>query len=404
MRSELTANVSPIQMARGEICVIVIAAAAVAGCFRATPAPSSPAIRLNTTNPQQAIVEVAGISRRDLVALSKFNLTDDEWSAILRVTVRVPDAQEGVDLPAVAGRYAVEDSVRFMPSFPLDPGRQYEVSFDPSKLSRPNAPRVSAARAVVSLPAVVQTPSTVVTAVYPSGAVIPENQLRMYVQFSGPMGQQSGLNHIVLLDKAGREVVDAMLPLHTQLWNGDRTRYTVLFDPGRVKREILPNRSMGRSLQVGETITLVVKADWLDARGLALKSEFRREYRVGPADERPLNTAAWRIAAPSAGTREGLTVTFPEPLDHGLLQRALAVSHAGGAVPGDVRIEPGETRWVFVPRDPWQTGEYAVVVLPILEDLAGNRIGRAFEVRSPGDAVAPEDGRPVSFPFRIATR
>lgn len=389
------------QMARRTICVIVMAAAAVAGCVRATDAPSSPAIRLNTTNPQQAIVEVGGISRRDLAALSKFTLTDEEWSSILRVTVKAQDAPRGAELPAVAGRYAVEDSVRFVPSFPLDPGRQYEVSFDPSKVSRPDMPRVPARSAVVSLPRIVQTASTIVTAVYPSGDVIPENHLRMYVQFSGPMGQQGGLNHIVLLDKAGHEVVDAMLPLDTQLWNGDRTRYTVFFDPGRVKRGILPNRSMGRPLREGETITLVVKADWLDARGLPLKSEFRRDYLVGPADERPLNTAAWRIVSPPAGTRDGLTVTFPEPLDHALLQRALGVSHAGAALPGELRIEAGETRWVFVPRDPWQTGVYAVAVLPILEDVAGNRIGRAFEVRSTGDAVAPEDSRPISLPFQI---
>lgn len=388
-------------MARNAFCVIVMACAAAAGCFRATAAPSSPAIRLNTTDPRQPIVEVEGLSRRDLAAFSSLNLKDDEWPAILRVTVRSHDAQEST-APAVAGRYAVGDSVRFIPQFPFDPGRQYEVAFDPSRLPRPGMPMLSPVRAVVSLPGVVHTPSTVVAAVYPSGDVIPANQLRMYVQFSEPMGQEGGLNHIVLLDKDGHEIVGALLPLDTELWNGDRTRYTVFFDPGRVKREILPNRRMGRPLREGDTITFVVKPDWLDAKGAPMKSEFRRDYRVGPADERPLSTAAWRIAPPPAGTRDGLTVGFPEPLDHALLQRAIGVSHAGASVPGELRIEPGETRWVFVPREPWQTGAYDLVVLPILEDLAGNRIGRAFEVRSPGDAVAPEDSRPISIPFRIA--
>ena len=59
---------------------------------------------------------------------------------------------------------------------------------------------------------------------------------------------------------------------------------------------------------------------------------------------------------------------------------------------------------MFAPRDPWQPGRYVVVVLPFLEDPAGNRIGRAFEVRSPGDAVAPEGIRPISVPFRVAAR
>ncbi len=88
---------------------------------------------------------------------------------------------------------------------------------------------------MIALPAVVQIPSTVVTDVYPAGDVIPENLLRMYVQFSGPMGQQGGLDHVVLLDARGREMPDALLPLDTELWNGDRTRFTLLFDPGRVK-------------------------------------------------------------------------------------------------------------------------------------------------------------------------
>lgn len=386
-------------MTRGTLFLLLIAATAASGCSGAT---SAPAIVLNTTNPQQAIVEVSGLSRRDLAALSKVTLTDDEWSVVLRVTVTDGRAEPGAERLPVAGRYAVGNSVRFIPSFPFDPGRQYDVTFDPARLSRSGMPHVPAARGVVSLPVITLTPSTVVTAVYPSRAVIPENQLRMYVQFSGPMGQQGGLNHIVLLDKTGHEVAGAILPLDTELWNGDRTRYTLLFDPGRVKREILPNRSMGRPLHKGQTFTFVVKTDWLDARGAPLKAEFRRQYRVGPADERPLSTLAWRILAPPPGTRDAVAMTFPEPLDHGLLQRAIDVSHAGVAVPGEVHVETGDTQWTFVPREPWQPGVYIIVVLPILEDLAGNRIGRAFEVRSPGEAVAAEDSVPISLPFRIA--
>ena len=383
-------------------CVAALAlSATVTACSRAPSPVSSPAIRLDTTDPQQAIVEVSGLSRRDLSALSELDLTADEWSVALRVAVKTPGAHPGADLPAVAGSYAVGDSVRFIPSFPLDPGREYDVSFDLSKISRAANPRISASHAVVSLPRVVHTPSTVVTAVYPSGDVVLENQLRMYVEFSGPMGQQGGLDHIALLDKAGHELVDAMLPLDTELWNSARTRYTVILDPGRVKREILPNRMMGRPLRRGETITLVVKQDWLDGRGVPLKSEFRRDYRVAPAIERPLDTATWRIASPPAGTRDALAITFPAPLDHGLLGRALGVSRAGAAVPGELHIEAGETRCAFVPRDPWQPGEHALVVLPILEDVAGNRIGRAFEVRSPGDAVPPESGQPTSVRFLV---
>ena len=50
------------------------------------------------------------------------------------------------------------------------------------------------------------------------------------------------------------------------------------------------------------------------------------------------------------------------------------------AVAGESAIEAGETRWLFTPRDPWTAGDYDLVALAFLEDLAGNRIGRAFEV------------------------
>ncbi len=384
-------------MSRARICVMALIAAAAAGCVRATPAPSTPAIRLDATDPQRAVVEVDGISRADLTALAALALTDDDWSKVLRVAVR----EAGPEQPGVAGRYVVgRYTVQFVPMFPLDPGREYDVRFEPSRLPRGALHEMPAARTTVSLPAVARVPSTVVAGVFPSGEVIPENQLRMYVQFSGPMGQGNGLDHLALLDQRGREIVDAMLPLDIPLWSGDRTRYTVFFDPGRVKREILPNRRMGRPLRAGETITLVVKRDWLDAHGVPLKAEFRHQYRVGPPDELPLSTAGWRLAPAAAGSRDPLRVTFPEALDHGLLERALQVARDGAVVPGEAQIAPGETQWTFIPREPWQAGEYTLVVQPILEDLAGNRIGRAFEVRSPGDVIAPESGDPVALSFR----
>ena len=96
-----------------------------------------------------------------------------------------------------------------------------------------------------------------------------------------------------------------------------------------------------------------------------------------------------------------MTRHVPRPLDHGLLQRALGVVRNGAAVPGELRIEERSTRWLFVPRDAWQAGDYTLRVLPILEDVAGNRIGRRFEEMSPGEAVPEEGKEPIALPFRI---
>ena len=103
-----------------------------------------------------------------------------------------------------------------------------------------------------------------------------------------------------------------------------------------------------------------------------------------------------------ARTRDPLIVTFPDPLDHGLLARALGVE--GGdrrLLDGDVTLEAADTRWLFTPRAPWQSGAYQLMALSILEDPAGNRIGRAFEVDSTeSDAGSTPDA--VHVPFNVA--
>jgi hypothetical protein len=242
----------------------------------------------------------------------------------------------------------------------------------------PGAPPITSA---VGLPAKDTTPRTTVTQVFPTMEVVPENQLRMYIHFSASMGSRGGLDFVHLLDEAGREVKDPFLPLDAEFWNDDRTRYTVFFDPGRQKRGIAPIADMGRSLTAGKSYTLVVDAEWRDGEGLPLTQPYRRTFKVGPPDEKPLDPQSWKIDAPAAGTSAPLTVTFPEPLDHGLLLRALGVLAPGGKpLEGAVIVGGNELTWAFTPAEAWKAGQHNLVAFAMLEDLAGNRIGRAFEV------------------------
>lgn len=352
---------------------VLLALAAAAACARFTP----PAVVLNT---QLKTVDVVGLPPATLEALSAIDWTDEQWQSLLRVSVR---AAAGEGRPPVAGRYAVTGrTLRFTPRFPFDEGREYDV------VLQPNALRAAAGAleahppivAVVSLPGVPRSPSTVVTHVYPSGDQVPANQLRLYLYFSAPMDWRSGADYVKLVDANGVKVVDAFLPLDADFWNDDRTRYTVFFDPGRVKRGILPNRQRGRALEPGKRYTLVVEREWRDGHGQPLKDAFRHTFTATPPVERALTMEEWRVTTPSGGSREPLVVRFPAPLDHGLLTRALTVARGGSTIAGEVAIAQAETEWRFTPDAAWVAGSYDLVAQEFLEDVAGNRIGRPFEV------------------------
>ena len=387
-----------------------LVAAAIAACAVSSAACSdvsrTPEIRflVPPTAPDRASVSVVGIPSRYLAEAAEMSPT--EWADVLRVTVSPTSAVDPyieVDVPAVAGSYRVAgDVVSFSPMFGFDPGVWYRVQFDGSKLPAAHGWTPDLVVSVVGLPKKQMPPTTTVARVYPSADLVPENQLRLYVEFTAPMGRKGGLDYVHLLDDRGEEVKQAFLPLDAEFWNADRTRFTVFFDPGRVKRGIMPNEQMGRPLSSGRQYTLLVDRSWPDANGNPLKEDYRRTFRAGPADLRPLDPAAWSIRPPRAASRDPLLVVFPEPLDHGLLMRALGVSHQNQALTGDVTIGANETEWRFAPSEPWQAGDYQLIALTFLEDMAGNRIGRAFEVDEFREIDPKEDQERVALPFRIS--
>jgi hypothetical protein len=384
------------------ILVFVCVSACRSSSSTAPPSDAPPRIELTQTSADSASVDLVGLSPGDLSALSASTLTPDDWNALLRITVSAPDT---ADRPPVLGTYTIGDGVlRFTPRFPFDPGQRYQVRFDPSRLPATGAGaawRGQIIQTSVALPSPGGRATTRVVAVFPGTDDVPENLLRMYVTFSAPMSLGGATGHVRLLDEQGKEVEDAFLPLDVDLWNDNRTRYTVLFDPGRVKRGILPNEQMGRALAAGHRYTLVVDESWRDAAGQPLAAPFRRGFRAGPPAEQALDPQAWHIDPPLASTRDPLVVTFPASLDHALLQRALTVSLDGARVTGEVQTDAGETRWLFSPAAPWRAGEYQLDASSILEDVAGNRIGRPFEVEQLAAGRLRSEARSAALTFVV---
>jgi hypothetical protein len=363
--------------------VALVAAAAVCACAPAAP-PGPIVLNLDSAT----LVTASGLTAAEVSAVRNQDL-----SRVFRVQVK----GSGI---AAAGTYSIAGtSLQFRPAFPLDEGREYTIELVLDGAA--GSTRAGTMSKTMSLPASVHAPATRVLAIDPAGDVWPANLLRVYVHFSGPMSHESGVGKIALRSDDGHEVTEAFLPLEADFWSPDHLRYTVFFDPGRVKRGILPNRQRGRALVAGRRYRIEVAQQWRDAAGRPLVSSFRREFSAGPAIEKPMRVEDWRLGSVRAATREPLVVTFAWPIDRALAERSLSVSTADGkSIAGQGSLSDGALKWSFTPAADWIAGEYLLSASPILEDPSGNQVGRAFEIDMKRNAP-PVDVR-RSVPFRVS--
>ena len=295
-------------------------------------------------------------------------ISADRASQVFTVSVDAPN------VPGLLGKYHIDGSaVNFTPQFSLQPGVSYKA------VAR--IPGFAPLSKVFSIPRVDVKPTTVVQHVYPSLSVLPENQLKFYIHFSSAMARGFAYDQISLVDQSGARVDAPFLQLGEELWDPSGRRFTLFFDPGRIKRGLLSQQELGAALHEGKRYTLVISKGWKDAEGRPLAADFRKTFTVGPADRKVIELKSWTLSKPLAGTRNALTVSFPEPMDHAILQRELdIVTSTGTVIKGGVAIGPDEKRWIFTPDATWKKGTYAIRVGNSLADLAGNMIDRAFEI------------------------
>lgn len=365
----------------------------------ALPKTPTPVFR---PTPAGILVEVAGLDRASLAALERLEPDAARWGKVLAVSVDQGSAGGGERVRMLGTYRIVKDVLRFVPRFPLTRGVRYRAVFDPRALPGGKGLAVETAF-TVPRPAV--RPTTVIAHVFPSASRLPENQLKFYLHFSAPMSQGGSYQYIHLLDAGGKPVELPFLELDEELWDPTGTRFTLFFDPGRIKRGLKPREEVGPALEEGKRYTLVIDRAWKDAAGNPMKETFRKSFSVTAPDDTPPDVKRWKLTAPAAGTRDPLVVTFPEPMDHALQQRLVWVTGPDGKrLAGNVAVASGETVWRFTPEAAWRDGEYQLVADTRLEDLAGNSIGRPFEVDilRPVERVVKE--QTVQVPFRIRGR
>lgn len=353
-----------------------------------------------TSDEKPSQIEVSGFGAEQFKELSDAKFSREQWSQLLRISVH---GNASDDTPSMLGSYKLENErLIFEPRFPFVPGLKYSARFGPAHLPGRETSSAEIVSTAFALPEPPATPPAFVEHVYPSRDVLPENQLKFYIHFSAPMRRGEAYDHVHLMESSGKEVDYPFLKLGEELWDYSGTRFTLFIDPGRIKRGLKPREDNGPSLEMGKSYTLVIDADWPDARDRKLKQHYRKDFKVIEPDEAQPDPKKWKIAAPAPGSSEPLVITFSESLDHAMLRRVLLVlDPEGKEIDGKITIENNETHWEFQPDSPWSTGKHSLQIETTLEDLAGNSIGRPFEV----DVIRPIESNVitkfVSIPFDI---
>ena len=335
-----------------------------------------------SNDPRRVTVQVSGLGVESLKRLSEGQADFAHWSRVLAVYVNGGKSILLPDVTSMLGDYEVKEGVLcFRPRFPLEPGLSYEAVLNPAVLTAPAATGMKRIVSSFQAPARSMTPTTAVQQVFPSTDRLPENLLKFYVHFSAPMSRGRIYQHIHLFKADGSEVELPFLELDEELWDPTLTRLTLFIDPGRIKRGVKPLEEIGPSLEQGGHYTLVIDHAWKDGHGVPLKENFHKSFQVGPADRKPPDPANWSLHAPKADTREPLVIDFPEPMESALARRMIvAVDAAGKRLAGEVALADEERSWSFIPATSWRPGPHQIIVQTAIEDLAGNNIGKPFEV------------------------
>jgi sugar phosphate isomerase/epimerase len=284
------------------------------------------------------------------------------------------------------------NQLTFAMKFPPQDGQTYRAYLDLAQLTGDS--RMSPVFAEVSLAAVKREPTAKVVQVYPTSAELPENILRLYFEFSAPMNRGSVYENIKLLDEKNELVKYPFLELDQELWSPDGTRFTLLFDPGRIKKGLVPREELGPPLEAGKSYTLEIAQTWKDENGTPMKETFRKRFKATKALERGLDLRKDFHPGPGpiVDSDGAYTIKFGlRSLDSALLQRMIWVEDAEGQrVEGTNIVGPNERSWQFKPAKPWREGEYQLKIDTRLEDICGNRVGEAFEV----DTFKPTERKP----------
>lgn len=319
------------------------------------------------------------------------HLLDETSAASLKANLRVTLAEH--DTTPIIGEYiGLNDFIVFTPAIPFTTGKTYLVIYKDRKLQEITIP----ARQGKQLPEV--------TAVFPSEDSLPENLLKIYINFSERMQEGVSAQHIFLIKDGVDTLSNVFLDLQPELWNYQRTMLTLWLNPGRIKRDLIPNREEGPPLIPGSHYQVFIKPGWRNAYGDSMEKPFQKNFVTTIRDTISPDINNWIIKTPAAGTLDPLIVNLKEPLDFLVVKDAVSITDSdANNLAGTIEITNDEKTWKFVPVNPWKAGKYNLRAEVRLEDLAGNRLDRLFDrdLAKPG---APPAKVQLEYPKQFEIR
>jgi len=258
--------------------------------------------------------------------------------------------------------------VTFKPIVPFTNGQDYQIKYQNKVvLDYKIAPSIQE-----SIPELL--------AIYPNVDYVPENLLKMYFKFSQPMQEvKSSLDFIKVFDKTENKEVDVFLELETELWNKEHMLLTLWLDPGRIKKDLIPNKEKGLPILKDHEYSITVSENFKTANANNLKQNYIKEFSVGPQDKEKPSTHDWYINTPNS-QKESLKIIFNQPLDVIIVNEVFSIYNSyNKLVEGTFLFQKNGFSTEFLPSENWKPGNYLIKIESRLEDLAGNNLNRLFE-------------------------
>lgn len=288
----------------------------------------------------------------------------------------------------IAGTWTSDSVLSFRPAVPLRNATNYRLMLGDLEYLQ------------FTTPASVSSPK--LQRILPDRDMVPSNLLKINLVFSEPMTESGGIEALSLFDLTDdKEIQNPFLSMSTELWNTTGDTLTVWIDPGRVKRDLIPNKTLGPVLVAGHCYEIRVSKQMRSANGAELEASFVQSFCASQPDRNSPIPEKWSVQAPSE-KGQPLIVRFNESLNpSSILHYVSILDDQRNILPGYIDVSTKGDGFEFVPINGWKIGEYIVLIDSKLEDLAGNQLHRLFDSEEKNsESSDASSGEELRFHFK----